>query len=136
MLIAFHKPYGVVSQFTPDGSKNETLAAFGLPKDVYPLGRLDADSEGLLLLSDEGELNAQLLRPEYQHGRVYWSQVELVPTAEALTALERGDRDRWPKNLALQSTTAMTRNPCSRGTHPPYPFPENRSHLLDRAGTH
>jgi 23S rRNA pseudouridine2457 synthase len=90
MLIAFYKPYGVVSQFTPDGSKNETLAVFGLPKGVYPLGRLDADSEGLLLLSDEGELNAQLLRPEHQHGRVYWSQVELLPTAEALAALERG----------------------------------------------
>jgi 23S rRNA pseudouridine2457 synthase len=90
MLIAFHKPYGVISQFTPDGSKNETLAAFGLPKAVYPLGRLDADSEGLLLLSDEGELNAQLLRPEHQHGRVYWSQVEKIPTPEALTALERG----------------------------------------------
>jgi 23S rRNA pseudouridine2457 synthase len=90
MLIAFHKPYGVVSQFTPDGSTNATLAGFGLPKGVYPLGRLDADSEGLLLLSDEGELNARLLRPEHQHGRVYWSQVERVPGREALVALERG----------------------------------------------
>ena len=53
MLIAFHKPYGVLSQFTPDGSPNRTLAEFGFPKDIYPLGRLDADSEGLLLLSDE-----------------------------------------------------------------------------------
>jgi 23S rRNA pseudouridine2457 synthase len=90
MLIAFHKPYAVLSQFTPDGSKNQTLAAFDFPKNVYPLGRLDADSEGLLLLTDEGELNAQLLRPEHQHGRVYWSQVERIPTPEALTALERG----------------------------------------------
>ncbi len=53
MLIAFHKPYGVVSQFTRDGSPNRTLAEFGFPAGVYPIGRLDADSEGLLLLSDE-----------------------------------------------------------------------------------
>lgn len=79
MLIALNKPYGIISQFTPDGSKNGTLASFGLPPNVYPLGRLDADSEGLLLLSDEPDLNAKLLLPEHQHGRVYWSQVERVP---------------------------------------------------------
>ena len=64
MLIAFHKPYGVLSQFTPDGSPNRTLAEFGFPKDIYPLGRLDADSEGLLLLSDEPGLNTRLLDPK------------------------------------------------------------------------
>src|SRR3954447_6660584 len=90
MLIAFHKPYGVLSQFTSDGSKNRTLAEFGMPKGVYALGRLDADSEGLLLLSDEGELNARLLRPEHQHGREYWVEVERVPTMEALKKLESG----------------------------------------------
>src|SRR5271170_3372206 len=81
MLIALNKPYGVVSQFTPDGAKNRTLAEIvpRMPKGVYPLGRLDADSEGLLLLSDEGELNARLLRPKHQHGREYWVQVERVP---------------------------------------------------------
>jgi len=52
MILAFHKPYGVLSQFTPDGSPNRTLAEFGFPKGVYPIGRLDADSEGLLLLSE------------------------------------------------------------------------------------
>ena len=57
MLIAFHKPYGVLSQFTADGSPNRTLAEFQFPPRVYPIGRLDADSEGLLLLSDEAELN-------------------------------------------------------------------------------
>ena len=90
MLIAFNKPHGVVSQFTPDGSKNRTLAEFGIPAGVYPLGRLDADSEGLLLLSDEGELNARLLRPEHQHGREYWVQVDRVPTPEAIAQIERG----------------------------------------------
>ena len=53
MLIAFHKPYGVISQFTTDGSDFRTLAEFGFPPRAYPIGRLDADSEGLLLLSDE-----------------------------------------------------------------------------------
>jgi 23S rRNA pseudouridine2457 synthase len=90
MLIAFHKPYGVLSQFTGDGSPNRTLAEFGFPKDVYPIGRLDADSEGLLLLSDEPELNEQLLHPRRGHPRTYWAQVERIPTTEALRRLSRG----------------------------------------------
>ena len=92
MLVAFNKPYGVLSRFTPDGSPNRTLAEFGLPQGVYPLGRLDADSEGLLLLSDESELNQRLLHPRYGHEREYWAQVERIPTAEALARLERGLR--------------------------------------------
>ncbi|MBS0632345.1 MAG: pseudouridine synthase [Verrucomicrobia bacterium] len=91
MLLAFHKPYGVLSQFTPEpGSAWRTLADFGLPKNVYALGRLDADSEGLLLLSDEAGLNSRLLDPEQGHHREYWAQVERVPSAEALAKLERG----------------------------------------------
>ncbi len=91
MLIAFHKPYGVLSQFTPEeGSAWRTLAEFGFPKGVYPVGRLDVDSEGLLFLSDEAALNARLLRPEHAHAREYWAQVERVPTDEALRTLERG----------------------------------------------
>ncbi len=90
VLIAFHKPYGVVSQFTPDGSPNRTLAEFAFPKNVYPIGRLDADSEGLLLLSDEPELNERLLHPRNAHRRTYWTQVERHPSAAALQQLERG----------------------------------------------
>ena len=90
MLLAFHKPYGVLSRFTPDGSPNRPLADFGFPPRVYPIGRLDADSEGLLLLTDEAALNEQLLHPDRQHGRTYWAQVEKIPSREALTALERG----------------------------------------------
>lgn len=90
MLLAFNKPYGVLSQFTPDGSPNRPLAEFGLPPRVYPLGRLDADSEGLLLLSDEPGLNTRLLDPEHGHPRTYWAQVERIPTPEALAQLERG----------------------------------------------
>jgi 23S rRNA pseudouridine2457 synthase len=90
VLLAFHKPYGVLSQFTPDGSANRTLAEFNLPRTVYPIGRLDADSEGLLLLSDEPDLNEKLLHPRNAHWRIYWVQVERVPTDEALRKLEQG----------------------------------------------
>ncbi len=90
MLLAFHKPFGIVSQFTPDGSKHRTLADFGFPKGVYPIGRLDAESEGLLLLSDEPDLNARLLLPSHAHQREYWAQVERVPTPEALQQMARG----------------------------------------------
>ena len=90
MLIAFHKPYGVVSQFTPDGSGRRALSEFGFPPHVYSIGRLDAESEGLLLLSDEAELNERLLHPRHGHRRVYWAQVERVPNAETLRKLERG----------------------------------------------
>lgn len=90
MLIAFNKPYGVLSQFTPDGSPNRPLADFGFPQHVYPIGRLDADSEGLLLLSDEAEWNARLLEPRHAHEREYWAQVERIPTAQALEGLSRG----------------------------------------------
>ncbi len=91
MLLAFHKPYGVLSQFTPEpNSKWTTLADFGFPKKVYPIGRLDADSEGLLLLSDEPALNQKLLHPSHGHLREYWAQVERIPSPEALAQLQRG----------------------------------------------
>lgn len=91
MLLALHKPYGVLSQFTPEpGSRWRTLAEFGLPRDVYPLGRLDADSEGLLLLTDQSGLNARLLDPERGHPREYWVQVERLPDEAALARLAAG----------------------------------------------
>ena len=90
MIAVFNKPYGVLTQFTHDGSPNRTLADFGFPKGVYPIGRLDADSEGLLVLSDEPGLNTRLLDPERGHARRYWAQVERVPTPQALSQLEAG----------------------------------------------
>jgi 23S rRNA pseudouridine2457 synthase len=90
VLIAFHKPYGVLSQFTSDGSPNRPLAEFGFPKNVYGIGRLDADSEGLLLLSDEARWNERLLHPRHAHEREYWAQVERIPSREALDQLQRG----------------------------------------------
>lgn len=91
MLLAFHKPYGVLSQFTPEaGSKWGTLAQFGFPKNVYPIGRLDADSEGLLLLGDEPGVNTRLLDPKHAHERTYWAQVERIPDETALRQLANG----------------------------------------------
>jgi 23S rRNA pseudouridine2457 synthase len=90
MLLAFNKPFGVLSQFTPDGSSNRTLSDFGFPKDVYAIGRLDADSEGLLLLSDEPALNEKLLHPKHAHDRRYWVQVEGIPAPETLNHLSQG----------------------------------------------
>lgn len=90
MLVAFHKPFGVLSRFTQDGSDRPTLAQFGLPTRIYPVGRLDADSEGLLLLSDEAGVVRELLDPARGHPRTYWVQVERIPEAPALAELARG----------------------------------------------
>jgi 23S rRNA pseudouridine2457 synthase len=89
--LAFHKPYDVLSQFTPEpGSRARALAEFVPVKGVYPVGRLDRDSEGLLLLTDDGALQHRLSDPRYQHPRTYWAQVEGAPADEALDALRRG----------------------------------------------
>jgi 23S rRNA pseudouridine2457 synthase len=91
VLLAFNKPYGVLSQFTPEpGSAWRTLAEFGLPPRVYPVGRLDADSEGLLLLSDERALVDRLLDPRHAHPREYHAQVERIPSPESLARLAAG----------------------------------------------
>lgn len=113
MLLAFNKSYGVLSQFTPEpGSRWRTLAEFGFPRDVYPIGRLDADSEGLLLLTDEPGLNSRLLDPTHAHRREYWVQVERVPDASALAQLARGvrigDQDTLPCRVArLEPSPAL-----------------------------
>ena len=87
----FHKPYGVLSQFTPEaGSRWGCLADhIGVP-GIYAAGRLDADSEGLLLLTDNGRLQHRLTDPAWGHWRRYWVQVEGSPTAESLEALRQG----------------------------------------------
>ena len=90
MLIAFNKPFGVHSRFTAEVPSHRTLAEFELPPRVYPLGRLDHDSEGLLLLSDEKGLNTALLHPDQGHTRTYWAQVEGDPDAKALQTIRDG----------------------------------------------
>lgn len=90
MILAFNKPYGVLSQFTREAPHHRTLAEFEFPAGVYPVGRLDADSEGMLLLSDEKSLTDRLLNPANRHPRTYWSQVEGSPSAKDLLPLEQG----------------------------------------------
>lgn len=87
----FYKPFRVLSQFSPEGEKT-TLASFfhDLPKDIYPVGRLDYDSEGLLLLTNDKPLTNLLLNPAFGHERTYLVQVEGVPHTDALEDLRTG----------------------------------------------
>ena len=91
MLIAFNKPYGVLCQFTDRSQPpRPTLAGFALPPRVYPAGRLDFDSEGLLLLTDDGGLAHRLTDPRHREEKTYLVQVEGDPDEAALEALRRG----------------------------------------------
>ena len=88
MLIAFNKPCGVICQFSPSGNK-PTLKDYISVADVYPAGRLDTDSEGLMLLTDNGILQAQITDPRERLAKTYWAQVEGVATNAALAALQK-----------------------------------------------
>ena len=88
----FYKPFGCLSQFTKEVPSHITLADFceGIPKDVFPVGRLDKDSEGLLLLTNNKSVNHKLLDPKFKHSRTYLAQVEGIPTKAAILNLENG----------------------------------------------
>ena len=87
--IIFNKPFGVLSQFTPrDGHRS--LADFGLPQGVYAAGRLDHDSEGLLILTGDGALQSFISEPRHKMQKTYWAQVEREITADALEKLKNG----------------------------------------------
>lgn len=127
--IAFFKPYGVICQFgqprptegsRPDAPERETLAAFNFPPRVYPLGRLDTDSEGLLLLSDDGDLNDILLHPRNAHTRTYFSQVERIPEEEALRQLENDSHKQVQARLLPGEPDLPPRPP-----HAPIRFRKN-----------
>ena len=91
MLVVFNKPYGVLTQFTDRTvPPRPTLAGFGLPPGVYAAGRLDFDSEGLLLLSDDGALIQQISDPRFKWPKTYLAQVEGAPNHDAIAALRRG----------------------------------------------
>ena len=108
MLIAFNKPYGVLSQFTDKGtagSTRPTLSAYIDVPGVYPAGRLDRDSEGLLLLTDDGKLQARIAEPKHKMEKTYWAQVEGLPDEAALQAFRTGldlkDGRTRPARVAL-----------------------------------
>jgi len=89
MLVAFNKPFGVICKFSPEPGKR-TLADFIDVPHVYPAGRLDTDSEGLLLLTDDGALQTRIADPSHKLAKVYWAQVEGTPTEAAVSALRAG----------------------------------------------
>lgn len=88
--IRFWKPYRVLTQFTPDEEGRETLADYIDIPNVYAAGRLDYDSEGLMILTDDGKLNSRLTQPKHKKPKMYWVQVENIPNEEALEKIRRG----------------------------------------------
>lgn len=124
MLVAFYKPVGVLSQFTQEVPDHRTLAEFGFPPGLYPLGRLDADSEGLLLLSDEAGLNTRLLDPRRGHWRTYLSQVEGLPDEAALEHLRRGVLVQGKKTLPARARLLLQAPDLPERT-PPVRFRKN-----------
>jgi 23S rRNA pseudouridine2457 synthase len=90
MLVALNKPYDVLCQFSDDGSGRGNLSKYVNIPDIYPAGRLDRDSEGLLLLTNDGQLQAQISSPKFKQAKTYWVQVEGIPDEAALEALRKG----------------------------------------------
>jgi 23S rRNA pseudouridine2457 synthase len=108
MIIAFYKPYGVLSSFTHEvqsqgDAGKRTLSEFGLPQGVYAAGRLDYDSEGLLILTDDGALIHRLTDPRHKLPKTYDAQVEGVPTDVALAQLRRGVVIKGYRTLPCQA---------------------------------
>lgn len=97
---ALYKPFGVLSQFTREAPHHRTLVdLYDFPKDVYPVGRLDQDSEGLLLLTSDKRVNQLLLNPKRAHQRTYYVQVEGIPAVEDLQLLREGVKIRINKKI-------------------------------------
>lgn len=125
MLIAFNKPFNVLCQFTDRSTPpRDTLAGFGLPAGVYAAGRLDYDSEGLLLLTDDGRLANRLTDPRHKQPKTYWVMVEGTPTVERLQALRDGvvlnDGPTRPATVRLLEPV-----PALWPRHPPVRYRKN-----------
>jgi 23S rRNA pseudouridine2457 synthase len=118
--IMFHKPYGVLSQFTQESPKHITLKDYIDVPEIYPVGRLDWDSEGLMLLTNDGQLQHRLANPRFGHKRTYWVQLEHIPDGEAVnklcTGVEIQNYQTRPAQvkLFLEEPTISERNPPIR----------------------
>ncbi|MDB5193378.1 MAG: pseudouridine synthase [Segetibacter sp.] len=123
-----YKPYLVLSQFTSQEGKETLAHHFNVPKEVYPVGRLDYDSEGLLILTNDKQLNNRLLNPMHQHEREYWVQVEGTVTEEALKNLQQGltiSIDGKPFKTAKSKALILTPEPNVPVRNPPIRYRKN-----------
>lgn len=122
--IIFYKPYGVLSQFTQETPKHRTLKEYIPVRDIYPVGRLDWDSEGLLLLTNDGQLQHRLAHPRFGHERTYWVQVERVPDVDGINKLETGvDIQNYRTQPA--KVRLLLEPPDLPERHPPIRFRQN-----------
>ena len=121
----FHKPYRVLSQFSPEGDKI-VLSQYGFPKNVYPLGRLDYDSEGLLILTDDKALNHLLLDPKYEHEKTYLVQLEGIMDKKAMDQLRTGTTIRvGGKSVKTRPAKIQKVDPVIPERNPPVRFRKN-----------
>lgn len=120
---AFYKPFGVLSQFTSEGG-HPALSEYSLPKEVYPVGRLDRDSEGLLLLSNDGPFIKRLLDPQYSHPRTYHVQVEGAPTGADMANLSKGVSIKGYQTKPCKAAV-LTPPPIIEARNPPVRFRQN-----------
>lgn len=124
-----YKPFGTLSQFTREAPHHKTLADLGdFSKDVYPVGRLDKDSEGLLILTNDRKLNHRLLNPDFRHKRTYLAQVEGIPEEKDLEKLRKGVQIKVGKKLhsTLPCFAKLLKNvPEVPDRNPPIRFRQN-----------
>ncbi|MFY0600617.1 MAG: pseudouridine synthase [Cyclobacteriaceae bacterium] len=116
-----HKPFKVLSQFSDENGNLGLGSIFDLPKDVYPVGRLDLDSEGLLILTNDKSLNNKLLNPVNKHERVYLAEIEGVPDESALTEFRNGleININGKKHKTLPAVVRIVTNPELKERNPP-----------------
>jgi len=127
-IFLFYKPYGVLSQFSGGihPGRHETLASYGpFPNDVYPVGRLDADSEGLLLLTNDNALKSRLLDPRFRHPRTYLVQVERTPETKSLEILANGSLLLQGKSVLPATVRLLTEEPSLPARPQPIRFRKN-----------
>ncbi len=122
--IIFYKPYGVLSQFTQETPKHTTLKDYIDIPDVYPVGRLDWDSEGLLLLTNNGQLQHRLANPKFGHQRTYWVQVERIPNEDAINKLQKGVKIQDYRTRPAQ-VRLLSESPQLPERDPPIRFRKN-----------